>query len=495
MSRTPSVVILVADGARPDSLATALDGGVLPALAALRAEGGLHTLTSVFPSVTGPAYVPFLLGRHPAPIGLPGLRWLDRTRRVCSFPHYARTYVGYGGLWIARDLDPAAPTVFELAPSGLGALEVIGRGLRAGDQIGRDWPFVIRAARVHFSGDVAGWLDIDRDVGAELARRIRERRPAFAFGAFTGVDKTSHADGHEAPRVLEALRIVDEVVAEIRADAEADGRWDDMHLWVVSDHGHSRVREHEDLAGLVEAYGLRTLAHPRIYRWRPEAAVMVSGNAMAHIYLDLSRRERPWWPELAQRHEPLVEMLLGRPSVDLALLPHSPTRCEIRSPGRGRAMLDWDGGRYRYRPRAGDPLGVGARDLRSAAAAFEATIDSDYPDAIVQIAHLAGASRSGEIILSASRDWDFRSRFEPIPHLSSHGALHREHMLVPLLASRPLNGTPRRTVDVMPSALAVLGIEVPRGVEGTSFIHSVARTGVRKEKGKRKVESGMDVIR
>ena len=489
MPSSPSVVILVADGARPDTLATALDGGAFPALAALRGEGAFHTITSVFPTVTGLAYVPFLLGRHPAPVGLSGLRWFDRSRQVCPFPHYTRTYVGYGGLWIARDLDRAAPTIFELVPRALGALEVIGRGLRARDQFGRDWRFVMRAARVHFGGDVAGWLDIDRIVGAELARRIRERRPAFAFGAFTGIDKSSHAEGHEAPRVQVALRILDDVVAQIRADAEADGRWDDMHLWIVSDHGHSRVRSHEDLAGLVDAHGLRTIAHPRVHRWRAEAAVMVSGNAMAHIYLELARRTRPWWPELARRHEPLVDMLLGRAAVDLVLLPHSPTRCEIRGRGRGSALLDWGGGTFRYRPQTGDPLDIGPRDVGSPEAAYESTIDSDYPDALVQIAHIAAASRSGEIILSASRDWDFRSRFEPIPHLSTHGALHREHMLVPLLVNRPLASTPRRTVDVMPSALRALGIAVPAGVEGTSFLDPV----VRSDRGMRRVKTGIDV--
>ena len=49
-----SVVILLADGARPDTLDAALNSGALPALARLRAEGGLHTVTSCFPSVTGP---------------------------------------------------------------------------------------------------------------------------------------------------------------------------------------------------------------------------------------------------------------------------------------------------------------------------------------------------------------------------------------------------------------------------------------------------------
>ena len=47
----------------------------------MRDEGGMHTVTSVFPSVTGPAYVPFLMGRFPGPIGLPGLRWYDREKK------------------------------------------------------------------------------------------------------------------------------------------------------------------------------------------------------------------------------------------------------------------------------------------------------------------------------------------------------------------------------------------------------------------------------
>ena len=87
----------------------------------------------------------------------------------------------------------------------------------------------------------------------------------------------------------------------------------------------------------------------------------------------------------------------------------------------------------------------------------------------MQIAHLIASPRSGDIILSAARDWDYRARYEPIPHVSSHGALHREHMLVPLLLNRPAVGIPRRTVDVMPSALTALGITVPKTLDGISY--------------------------
>lgn len=469
------LIILVADGARPDTLAAALDDGALPALARLRAEGGLYTVTSTFPSVTGPAYAPFLMGRYPGPIGLPGLRWFDRERTVASFPHYTRSYVGSEMRKVDRDLDPAAPTLFELAGPGLAALNVIGRGLDRRARLGRGVRFVSRAARTHFSGNVRGWLQIDREIGAELVRRVVRDRPRVVFGALTGIDKTSHSEGHDAPVVRDAMRIVDDTAALLRSELERAGQWDDTHLWIVSDHGHSPVRQHEDLAGLLREWGHGTIAHPWVYGRGRDAAVMVSGNAMAHLYLELDRRRRPWWPELAERWGPLAAALLDRPSVDLLLLPHGPDLCEVRSGSRGGAFVRKSGHgadtRFAYLPQDGDPLGLGgAHESLCESAAYDACAHTDYPDSVVQIAHLAGAVRSGEVVISAARDWDLRSRFEPIPHLSSHGALHREHMLVPLLTNRPARRTPRRTVDVMPSGLQALGLPVPRGLDGESFL-------------------------
>src|SRR6476469_7049358 len=150
---------------------------------------------------------------------------------------------------------------------------------------------------------------------------------------------------------------------------------------------------------------------------------MVSGNAMAHVYLELDRRVRPWWPELAARWSGAVDALLARPSVDLLLLPHAPDRCEVRAAGRGSALVERvrhaprtrtspdrtlpsTSYRYTYRPIDGDPLGLGdACGGLTADEAQERCAPTDYPDALVQIAHLAGAARSGELIVSAARDW------------------------------------------------------------------------------------------
>ena len=199
-------------------------------------EGALHTITSVFPSVTGPAYAPFLMGRFPSPIGLPGLRWFDRARTACTLPDYTRSYVGHQLRAVDRDLERTAPTIFELAPSSLASLSVITRGLPPDRQIGRLTPqAALRAAYTHFSGRVAGWLDVDRELSQRLVRRVRDERPAFVFAAFTGVDKASHARGHHAPLVMDALRIVDDAAARIQRRCRTRrGRWSDMHLWVVS---------------------------------------------------------------------------------------------------------------------------------------------------------------------------------------------------------------------------------------------------------------------
>jgi len=469
VNRPPSVIIVLADGARPDVLAAALESGELPALAQLRDEGGLHTITTVFPSVTGPAYSPFLMGKHPGSVGLPGLRWYDRAHVACGWPSYARSYIGPQCLRLDSDLASDAATIFELAGSSIGALSVIRRGLASSRRIGSGAAFVARTAVTHFRGKVSGWLDLDRNISDNFVRRVRDERPEYAFAAFTGIDKASHAFGHDSAMVHDAMRIVDQTCARLRTDAERSGRWDTTHLWIVSDHGHSPVSAHEDLAGHMASLGFRVVAHPWIVRPGAQVAVAVSGNAMAHIYTGLENRTRAFWPALSAEWNDTAAAILARESVDVMLLPLSPSSCEVRARDRGHAVISWSDSAYAYHPVSGDPLGIGDHECMTEADAFHATIESCYPDAIVQIARLSACSRSGDIILSAAPDWDFRARYEPIPHVSSHGALHRQHMLVPLLANRPIRGTARRTVDVMASTCAALGLSAAR-TEGTSFI-------------------------
>ena len=456
----PHVIIVVADGVRPDTLADAIDAGEVPALEALRDAQGAHTLTTVFPSVTGPAYVPFLMGAHPGQVGLPGLRWFDRSRRDTGWPHYTRSYIGSEMRKVDRDLTLATPTAFERAGGGLAMMNMIGRGLPRRNRLTDSVGFALRAGYTHFRGDVAGWLDVDRALASQMLGRVLAERPPFTFASFCGVDKTSHSVGHRDPIVRQALTIVDRFVADVTAAATREGWLHDLALFVVSDHGHVDVAAHDDLADLFRDAGLRVLAHPKIFGVRdPEMAVMVSGNAMAHLFVELQSPTRPWWPTLADRWNDTAAMLLARPSVDLLLLPHSETTVEIRGGGgRGSAMAERVGDVYHYRPMTGDPLGLGAVEGAREGEVWERSMHTDYPDALVQILTLNDCNRCGDFIVSATRDWDFRGRFEPIPHRSSHGALHRDHMLVPMLTNVPALAPYRRTQDVFHRAMQFLGV-------------------------------------
>jgi hypothetical protein len=213
------------------------------------------------------------------------------------------------------------------------------------------------------------------------------------------------------------------------------------------------------------------LAHPWLLSRRAEVAVMVGGNAMAHLYVELERRERAGWSALTERWDPLVRALLERDSVDIVILPGEGAQAEVRTRERGSARISGAHGRFSYRTIDGDPLGARCElEHVTAADAYDALAEGDYPDAVVQIAQIASCARSGDIILSAAPGWDFRERWEPIPHVSTHGSLRRDHMLVPLLASRPPRATPRRTADVMPSALAAMGLPAAGGLDGESFL-------------------------
>jgi hypothetical protein len=326
---------------------------------------------------------------------------------------------------------------------------------------------------VHFlGGGLGGWMAFDRDVAETIARRVRTMHPRYMLAAIMSPDKASHARGHASREVVDAVRIVDDLVARLRHDAEREGRWHATHVWIVSDHGHSPIDQHDELLEVLEAMHVKAVGHPLVRGTvSADAAVMVSGNAMAHVYLEPSRRTRLLDDAVTGRWGAITDALLGRDSVDIGLVPLSGHRCLVHSPARGRAIVAWEGNRYSYRPESGDPLGLGgALEALDSAEAYDATIATDHPDALVQIARTASGERSGDVILSAARGWDFRRRFEPVLHVSGHGALHREHMLVPLLTNHPVARPARRSVDIGLSAAALLGVTIGADAEAQSFV-------------------------
>ena len=460
-ARTPRLLVVVADGVRPDVLADEMDGGFLPAMANLRAAGGMYDISSSFPSVTGPAYAPFVMGRHPAHVGMPGLRWYDRARSIGW--SRARSYSGIDIWHVDGDLDPGAPTLYDLAPPSLAGMMMIARGATHG-RIGRGVGWSVRAAYAHFRSDLKGWRRVEQAAVNEFMRRFARVPPRLSMLGLLSPDKLAHAYGSDSRVVRESLQDIDTAITRAQNIAQAGG-WDDtLHVWLVGDHGHAPVAHHDDLHGWLDGLGYRVLAHPHVHVRRADMALMVGGNAMGHVYFELEQRTRQWWPQLSSRWQPVLDGLLERPSIDLAAVAMDAHTVRVHHPRRGVAEIHrkhtGHDARWSYVAVQGDPLLLGGsqHDL-DADAAWQACVASPYPDALVQLSSLVPAARSGDIVVSAAPNWDLRARFEPSAHVSTHGALSREQMMVPLILDAPPSRLPQRTTDVVPSALQLLGID------------------------------------
>src|SRR3989338_2500046 len=80
-------IFFLADGSRPDAFENLMKKGDLPEFSATCEEkGGYKSITSVFPSTTGPAYLPYLTGCYPGTCDVPGIRWFDKDCYASGIP-------------------------------------------------------------------------------------------------------------------------------------------------------------------------------------------------------------------------------------------------------------------------------------------------------------------------------------------------------------------------------------------------------------------------
>ena len=218
------------------------------------------------------------------------------------------------------------------------------------------------------------------------------------------------------------------------------------------------VREHRDVALELEAMGVRTIRHPmHLWRRNARAAVMVSGNGAAHVYvLDSERRAE------------IIEQLIRLPGVALGAY-RDAHRGVVVARGHLRARLTEDDGQVTYEPLLGDPLELGCQTMQDDRELLARSLATEFPDAPRQLLQLMSSPRSGDVVLAAERGTDFRGPWELPAHRSGHGSLIVDHMLVPIASSLPLPSAPVRSVDLMPTMLDALGVAIPDGLDGVAF--------------------------
>jgi len=473
MAKTPykRCVFLLVDGARADVMQEFIQSGELPSLRRFVLDrGDYRKAVTSFPSTTGPAHVPFLTGCTPGSSNLPGIRWFDRTQPH-GFTHFnqSRSYVGPGGLFMDSDLREDVRTIFEYFEHPAGVFSFLNRGLGVFENktlLVKSWYWLY----AHYSGcwqvvDDAAWRYVDRAL---------DREADFLSVVFPAVDEYSHYTDPFSDETQEAYRAFDEGLGRLAERLDRQDRLDDTLIVVSSDHGLTTTHTHFELWSFLDELGFSTLYYPKILRNGCNAASMVSGNGMAHIYLKKgdSWKERPSYDEIrSMAGTDLVQALLTQEAIDLVAVRDSDDGVIVCG-RRGTAEIREKQNGISYRVIEGeDPFGYGDMPSElSVEQALSATFDTDYPDAPYQLLQVIGSSRSGDVIVSARKGYDLRSRHEHPEHRASHGSLHREHMHVPLFMNAEIPAEFVRTVDLFPAMLRLTGHSVEGDIDGTDFV-------------------------
>ena len=467
MAQYKRCFVVLIDGSRPDVLKDLIQMGEMPNLERHLVEPyGFRTAVSCFPSTTGPAYLPFLTGCFPGPGGIPGIRWMDKTVVNGRPSKAARSYMGYEAFNLNQDIAPKKQTFFEIFPRSQNIYNMVTRGLtKEGDlsRLAKPWLY----SYAHFTEK---WRPVDKAAQRYLIEGVTDEAE-FTFAVFPGVDAFAHLSHARSPEVLNAYRVADEAIGMLFELLKNRGWLEETLTFVVSDHGMSETHTHFDTVDFLDRHGFKAMHYPLIFRTNPQSAVMVSGNAMAHIYL---KNNKDWLPYLQAesldvQHERLLQNFIAEPAIDIVLMRSKKGAVAVSQ--RGQAFIQNENGMITYQTVNGDPFGYkNMPDRFSLHESLSLTDHTDYPDAPLQALQIFETTRSGDFVISAAPGYDLRLAYEWPEHKSSHGSMHQQHLFVPLLANHPLPDRVCRTVDVYPTILKLMGKEVTTEINGVSLV-------------------------
>lgn len=468
--RIKRCIVLLADGARSDVFSELLTHNQLPNISRWLVEHGMkrEAVTS-FPSTTGPAYLPFLTGAFPGTCNVPGIRWFDKKKFGANgfSINKHRSYVGLESFLMGRDIDPKLKTVFELVPDSYSIFNAIARGakgFRNRTRYARIWYW-------YYAHLTDRWALADEGA-LKKTLKVLKKDCRYLFAVFPGIDEYSHLSHPRHEKTLERYRFLDKAVGEIVNYLRQKGEWETTQLWLVSDHGLSKTDSHFCVNTFLKSQGFDPFFYPLIFnRKNKDSANMVSGNGMTHLYF----KGRKGWKGVTTRTEIEAQAprfftdLLSQDAVDIVACKESEDEICVMSK-RGRAKMRLDGHQIHYEVEGKDPFGYSSlpSDL-DPQRSLDVTINTLYPDAPFQLAHIFTSPRAGDVVLSATPGFDLRLKYEDPEHKSSHGSLHKSHMLVPMLCNKPFVDRPTRTADVFPTILKSLGVPIPAHIDGIAL--------------------------
>ena len=500
-------IVFLVDGVNADLFQEMLDAGQLPNFKTYFVDRGLYVPRAVanLPSVTLANETSVVTGLLPGHHGVTGVNWFDRNQLVWRDYDTIAQKNTLDGDYTAKTIYehfPDATTVSMFFQPHRGVTKFIENWTSAGPPFFFGWyEFVDRLTLSRF------------DLVMDMARR-RRRFPAVTVTYMLAPDFLAYKYGVHSSEYRRALRHTDRQIGRVLGDLQRAGMIDEVIIAMTSDHSLGDVGEHFPIARFLdEQIGLevaprhlweRTPFERRLdYYQRFSTVLYGSGDRYWAMCLRRPiRREgkvaglepwpvRPAAQDLAAyptRHGTvdLLAALTQVEAVDAVAYAVAANRVRVRK-GDGEVEFRQDDGPghpISYHVISGrDPLAwqgnVPSEMLAGTPTPprtwLAATARTHYPDLPAQVLAYFRARRAGDIALFAKPGWDFHTR-----NRAGHGGLRPSDMHVPFLLAGP--GVPRqrgeiaRTVDLMPTLLALLGRRIPPGLDGKNlFIFQTPR--------------------
>ena len=475
-------VFIIIDGAPYAIFKGLVENGDLPNIKKyIVAPGSLNKAVSVFPSTTGPAFIPFFMGLYPGTANIPGIRWLSKSK--FHTPHRFKrpgvcSYMGIDGLRFEADLPSNFPTLFNFFSPVSNIYNLLARGCPPSKNLTR-WIKLFVYTYAHFSHR---WRFVNRIAERHLHQAVAAG-DQFITCLFPAVDTFSHLSDIQSPQVLQTYREIDTAIGGLVHTLQKANTLDETLILITSDHGMSDTHTHIDIPQHLDDGGWRCLHYPKVWRQGAVSASMVSGNGMTHLYFKNSEKGKGWGERAP--FEQLCQMGVISSLIELeglGLVAGQSETGDIIVQSRGgqgkischaqetddenlqsatTAFKSADALRFSYQFTGTDPLGYGVhyKNLSSRDTLRE-TYDSPYPDGIVQLWQIFKSERTGDLVLSAESGYDLRARYEIPEHHATHGALIAEHLHIPLATNYPITEQCIRSVDIFPTVLNLCGHNV-----------------------------------
>lgn len=471
MIKKKKIILTIIDSFHPKALANCFRENSVPALAFLK-EKGFHRddCISVFPTMTPVAASSIVTGRFPDFHQVPGFIWFDRIeKRFINYGATLSAVLKMGVYQVIQDLifnlnnkqlNKKAKTIFEiLEEAGFSTAAINFFIYRGKNLFSVNVPWLVKlftrfkfleslfGPKILFFGEICKPAKLFRQKNLQLpvgpfnkfgvnddfsgivsSQVIKEGlQPDFMLVYLPDTDHFAHRNDpcHSEESLVKADYQLQRILNSFKSWEEAIEK---NIFIIVGDHAQSIVRNDSDFAidipGMLNNF--KQVALGKRMFLKKELAVCPN-ERMAHIYIFKKKLKIIQKITKLLRRDPRIDQIAWKERKGGRHLYH--VIC-------GKDNLSfWRNGKYIDEFQQGWGFEGNLKVVEGVALGNQLTFN-EFPDAFNRIATILDCQQSGEVVVTAKLGYEISGEAAALhPGCGSHGSLHREDSLVPLVVA------------------------------------------------------------